>query len=226
MWSDRTGRQAASKRRWSASGRWHLSALHLSAHKAGRLLRPEWTGLGSHPHPNKGWGPSCSVQAVSLLTHSASVHLSVDVHHVRRLQPHMEVQAQLATEAVQGAQRAAGQQHTARNMRQAPAGAHHAAARHSAAQSGTGVALKPTSGNLEPHSNSTVSCIRNPQCCMCTAHTVVCSTPPPTHTHLKTTAGLRHHRQNLNAHEVVATPVVSANPSVLGSGRRRSRRPL
>jgi hypothetical protein len=70
-------------------------------------------------------------------------HLSVDVHHVGCLQPHVEVQAQLAAEAVQGAQRAAGQQHTARDMRQAPAGITCSIARHS----NTCVA----SGNTEKH---------------------------------------------------------------------------
>ena len=51
-------------------------------------------------------------------------HLSVDIHHMRCLQLHMEVQPQLPTEAVQGTQRAACQQDTARNIGQAPATAH------------------------------------------------------------------------------------------------------
>jgi Pyruvate/2-oxoacid:ferredoxin oxidoreductase delta subunit len=189
-------------------------------------------------------------------------HLSVYVDHMWCLQAHMEVQAQLTTEAVQGAQRATRQQHTASNIGQAPA---HTYTRLIQQTCTTSWLFHPDN----PVYTRTTELHGTPKCFTC-LHTppatrAILTTPGGIHDlhqaclqdpcgicghtctlqvsamwthmqrthelvkpHLKTTAGLRHHRQNLKAHAVVAAaqPITSAKPSVLGSGLRRSRRPL
>lgn len=157
-------------------------------------------------------------------THPAlHTHLPAHVHHVRCLQFDVEVQPQLPTEAVQGAEGATGQQHTARNTRQAPV--HVLMCTHNHAES------EPTQRSVTQQITAwhVMTARVGSTVTPCTQTNPATHPHPPIHTpHLNTTAGLRHHRQNLKAQEVVAAaqPIVSAKLSVEVSGRRRSRRPL
>jgi hypothetical protein len=129
---------------------------------------------------------------------------------VWRLQLDVEVEPQLAAEAVQRAERAARQQHAARGLGQAPVcrGRGHGRRGTRSGRAAAGWQRRAGDAAREP-------CSKRPAPRRASAPLTHPPPPPPpprdTAPHLNTTAGLRHHRHSRKAQLVAAAPAPASS---------------